>query len=293
MQTSTTALVLTPDTPIDLQMHTTLSDGTWLPAQLLDYVANEKFGLIAITDHERVDTAAHLQHLALQKHVPLLTAAEISASWKGQPTDVLCFGFSLESSALHDITQDIVERQCANIREVCDNLQRKGLIALDSLTLAELVQKPSTQQPHEIIRLLKEQKKDISDSAIGPILKEAGFSLAMADIADVVNAAHQSDGVLLIAHPGRGNGYVQFDHNLLDELRRDVPIDGLEVYYPAHTPEQAAMFLAYAEKHDLLVSSGSDSHGPQNKPIKYPARLSRALLEHLGIQIKATNESAS
>ena len=70
------------------------------------------------------------------------------------------------------------------------------------------------------------------------------------------------------------------------ELRRAVPIDGFEVYYPAHTPEQIAMYLAYAQKHGLLISSGSDSHGPDNKPIKYRAELSRSLLERAGIQIK-------
>jgi hypothetical protein len=45
------------------------------------------------------------------------------------------------------------------------------------------------------------------------------------------------------------------------------------------------MYLDYAHTHYLLTSSGSDSHGPQKKPIKYPAELSRRLLEHLGIQI--------
>jgi len=46
------------------------------------------------------------------------------------------------------------------------------------------------------------------------------------------------------------------------------------------------MYLKYAQKHDLLISSGSDSHGPDKKPIKYQAELSRSLLERVGIQIK-------
>ena len=45
------------------------------------------------------------------------------------------------------------------------------------------------------------------------------------------------------------------------------------------------MFLDYAQKHNLLISSGSDSHGPEKPPIKYPAELSRILLERLEIQI--------
>ena len=89
----------------------------------------------------------------------------------------------------------------------------------------------------------------------------------------------------LLAHPGRQDGFITYDTDLLDKLRREVPIDGLEVYYPAHTPEQTTMFLNYAQQHNLLISSGSDSHSPDKPPIKYPARLSRALLERMGILI--------
>ena len=95
----------------------------------------------------------------------------------------------------------------------------------------------------------------------------------------------RSGGVCLLAHPGRGGYFTCYDVALLDQLRREVSIDGLEVYYPAHTQEQIAMYLEYARKHNLLISSGSDSHGPTNKPIKYQANLSRHLLERLGIQV--------
>jgi predicted metal-dependent phosphoesterase TrpH len=104
-------------------------------------------------------------------------------------------------------------------------------------------------------------------------------------MASVVEAAHRSGAVCLIAHPERGEGYTCYDARLLDVLRQDVPIDGLEVYYPTHTPEQITMYLEYAKSHRLLTSSGSDSHGPDKKPIKYRTELSRILLERLGIQI--------
>jgi 3',5'-nucleoside bisphosphate phosphatase len=118
----------------------------------------------------------------------------------------------------------------------------------------------------------------------------AGFALQNCAIADVVEATQHSGGVCLIAHPGRGEGYTCYDDQLLDELREQVPIDGLEVYYPAHTPQQIAAYREYAEVHHLLTSSGSDSHGPEKKPvtypIKYPAAWSRALLERLGFQVQ-------
>ncbi len=72
---------------------------------------SERFGLIAITDHDRVDTAASLQQLAAEKQLPLLAAVEMSTLWKVEPTDVLCYGFDPEQNALQDLAQDIAHRK--------------------------------------------------------------------------------------------------------------------------------------------------------------------------------------
>jgi 3',5'-nucleoside bisphosphate phosphatase len=266
-------------------MHTTYSDGTWTSEQLIDYLVHEQFGLVAITDHDRVDTAAELQQLAAEKQLPLLTAVEMSTSWKGEPTDVLCYGFDPEQNELQGLAQDITRHQRENTREVCENLRKIG-ISFPQDELDILLAKPSAQQPHALVALLERRGYGTEELDAGTLITDAGFLWATNDIAAVVDATHRSGAVCLIAHPGRGDGYTCYDGSLLDELRRQVPIDGFEVYYPAHTPEQIVMYLKYAEKHHLLTGSGSDSHGPEKKPIKYQAELSRRLLERLGIQVK-------
>ena len=282
MKLSTTDLVLSPDASIDLQLHTTFSDGTWLPERLIDYLAREQFGLVAITDHDRVDTVAALQQLALEKHLPILVAAEMSASWQGGITDVLCFGFDPAPNALSDLTRDVLQRQQENTREVYENLLRKGYtFPQHPNELSAILEKPSAQQPKELAALLK----STGEQSAGKIVWEAGCTFVANDIAAIVEASHRSGAVCLLAHPGREDGFITYDVDLLDKLRQEAPIDGLEVYYPAHTPEQTTIFLNYAQQHDLLISSGSDSHSPDKPPIKYPARLSRALLERVGIQI--------
>ncbi|HEY7349121.1 MAG TPA: PHP domain-containing protein [Ktedonobacterales bacterium] len=289
--------MLATDAAIDLQLHTTYSDGTWAPEQLIEYLVSEQFGLVAITDHERVDTVAALQQLAAEKQLSMLAAVEMSTRWRDEPVDVLCYGFDPAKNELNDLARDVIRRQTENTREVYKNLWRKGYLsshrqegekgdadeALLFPELRRLLETPSAQQPHELVALIKQQGYE--DASLGQMLTDAGFEWEVNDIAEVAHAAHRSGAVCLIAHPGRGEGYIRFDVRLLNELRQEVPIDGLEVYYPAHTPEQIALYLEYAEKHHLLVSSGSDSHGPAKKPIKYPAALSRRLLERLGIQI--------
>ena len=296
---STTNLVLAPDAAVDLHLHTTYSDGRWTPEQLLAYLVREQFGLVAITDHDRADTVAALQQLALDKHLPVLVAVEMTTLWKdemsgqdelsGQDnmTDLLCFGFGPPPNTLNDIALDLLRRQRENTREVYENLQRKGYTFSESPDeLAALLEQPSPQQPHALAALVKKHGYGTGEPSAGRIVLDAGCMFAMNDLAAVVEAAHQSGAVCLIAHPGHADGFVTYDVQLLDKLRQDIPIDGLEVYQPKHSPDQTTMYLEYAQKHNLLISSGSDSHRPEKPPIKYPAELSRTLLERLGIQIK-------
>ena len=285
MKSLTAHRSLLPDASIDLQMHTTYSDGTWTPEQLIDYLVREQFGLVAITDHDRVDTASALQQLAAEKHLPLLMAVEMSTSWRGELTDVLCYGFDPEQNELQGLTQDIARRQRENTRVICENLRKIG-ITFPQDELDVLLAKPSAQQPHELIALLARRGYGTGEPDADTLITDAGFSWATNDIAAVVDAVHRSGAVCLLAHPGKGEGYTCYDVDLLDELRRQVPIDGFEVYHPTHTSEQLIMYRDYAERHYLLTSSCSDSHGPEKKPIKYRAELSRRLLERVGVQLK-------
>ena len=286
VETWLSQLVLAPDASIDLQMHTIYSDGTWTPEQLIGYLVNEQFGLVAITDHDRVDTIAELQQLAATRQFPVLAAVEMSTSWKGEATDVLCYGFDPAKNELHNLTQEITRRQRANTQEVYENLCQKGVLLSQESELDSILEKPSAQQPMELVSLLEKLGYGTKTPSSREIIKAAGVVWATNDIAAVVEAAHRSGAICLIAHPGRGDGWTCYDADLLDELRQEVPIDGLEVYYPVHTPEQIAMYLEYAQKHHLLTSSGSDSHGPDKKPIKYRAELSRSLLERVGVQVQ-------
>lgn len=299
MNSSTTNLVLASDAVIDLHLHTTYSDGIWMPDQLLDYLVQEQFGLAAITDHDRADTAVALQELALDKHQPVLVAVEMTTLWQnemsgqdemsGLPnmTDLLCYGFDPGPNALNDLAEDLLRRQCENTREVYENLQREGYtFSQGPAELTALLEQPSPQQPHALAALVKRHGYGTGQLSAGRIVLEAGCKFALNDLAAVVDAAHQSGAVCLIAHPGSKDGFVTYDVRMLDKLRQKIPIDGLEVYHPLHTPVQTAMYLEYAQRHHLLISAGSDSHSPDKPPIKYRAELSRSLLERVGIQIE-------
>lgn len=279
-------LTLAPDAPIDLHMHTNYSDGRWPAEQLIDYLVTEGFALVAVTDHDRVDKVASTQELAAQKGLPVLSGVEMSTEWHGKMGHVLCYGFDPAHNFLSDITEKVMRLQLENTLEVNEELRHKGYeFPRQEEILAENGGK--LRRPADNGRLLREHGYASEWQTALHMIREAGFHSIMADMAETVDAAHRSGAVSLIAHPGRKErGFTFYDVPLLDEVRAEVPLDGIEVYHPYHTPDIVEMYLEYVRKHDLLLSTGSDSHGiPGRLPSKHRAEVSRKLLERLGVQV--------
>src|SRR5437879_5489095 len=105
-------------------MHTTYSDGRWPAHQLIDYLADEGFDLVAITDHDRVDMIATIQALGAQRNLPVLAAVEMSTEWHGKMGDLLCYGFDPLANELQPLTEGVVRRQLENTQAVHDELVR-------------------------------------------------------------------------------------------------------------------------------------------------------------------------
>lgn len=284
MNLSTTGLSLAAHSAIDLHLHTIYSDGRWNPEQLLDHLVNEQFDLVAITDHDRTDTVAAIQQLALEKHLPVLVGVEMTSEWKGEMTDLLCYGFDPDHNALSDLTRDLLHRQQGNTREVFENLQRQGYF-LPAEALPLLLAKPSAEQPHAIVALLREHGFGLDEPSAGQLVMQAGCTFETTAPAAVVEAAHQSGCVCVLAHPGQKDGFVTYSVELLDQFRHEAPIDGLEVYHRVHSPAQTEMYREYTRREHLLISAGSDSHKPEKPPIKYRAELCCELLERVGIRL--------
>jgi 3',5'-nucleoside bisphosphate phosphatase len=283
----TTQLTLAPDASIDLHMHTTYSDGRWPAQQLIDHLVSEGYDCVSVTDHDRVDMVASIQQLAAEKNLPVLAGVEMSTEWKGKMGHVLCYGFDPEDNFLRETTESVVRLQLENTHAVHDELLQRGYaFPREEEVLAENGGK--LRRPGDNGRLLREHGYAGDWQTALKIIREAGFRSIMADMAETVDAAHRSGAVCLIAHPGRREqNFTFYDTPLLDELRADVPIDGIEVYHPYHSPEIVKAYLDYVRKHNLLLSTGSDSHCiPGRMPIKHRAAISQAMLERVGVHIK-------
>ncbi len=279
-------LTLAPDAAIDLHMHTTYSDGRWPAQRLVEYLASEHFDLVAVTDHDRVDKVAEIQALAAEKHLPVLSGVEMSTTWNGKMGDLLCYGFDPENSEISSIIDKFMQVRQENVYRIYEYLIRKKYkFPRQDEVLAK--NNGKLLHPLDNALLLREHGYAPDWSAAVEIIRQAGYYTTRMDMAAAVEVVHRSGGVCLIAHPGRREGgFTFYDLALLDQLRADVPIDGIEIYHPSHSSESIEMYLEYIRKHNLLGSTGSDSHCiPTRMPIKYRAEISRDLLERVGIKV--------
>ena len=282
----TSNLTLAPDASIDLHMHTTYSDGRWPAQQLIDYLVTEHYDLVSMTDHDRVDMVADIQALAVKKGLPVLAGVEMSTEWNAKMGHVLCYGFDPEENYLTEITEAVVRKQLENTYAVHDELLKRGYaFPREEEVLADNGGK--LRRPADNALLLREHGYASDWRTAMRMIREAGFYSVHADMAETVDAAHRSGAVCLIAHPGRREGgFTFYDLTLLDQLRADVPIDGIEIYHPYHSAQIIEAYLEYVRKQNLLMSTGSDSHSmPGRMPIKYRAEVSRNLLERVGIHV--------
>jgi hypothetical protein len=124
---------------------------------------------------------------------------------------------------------------------------------------------------------------DADDEAAGMrFLLNRPHSYNPPTVAEVIAVAHQAGGVAILSHPGRSKGIYAIPATA-DDIASMVTIglDGIEVFYPAHTPEQVEFLLACATQHQLLISGGSDSHHPHQPLAQWDATLMLPLLQRV------------
>lgn len=271
---------------VDLQLHTIYSDGHWQPAELFDYLAGAGFRAVAITDHDRVDTAGELDALGAARGIAVIPGVEVTTIWRGWSAHMLCYTgdlTALADGALARLTVVTVRAQEENTQAVYDALRSRGY---EFPRQAEVLAGNGghLRRPIDNARLLQAHGLAPDRASALAMIADAGYRSMTAPLAEAVAAAHVDGALAILAHPGRRGGEIhRYDPPQLRELLGEVPLDGLEARYPTHTPEQVAAYIALADELGLLVSAGSDSHGPRQRlPVPYPAASCAALLARCG-----------
>lgn len=255
--------------PSDLHTHTTFSDGKFTPEELISAARQAGLSYLAITDHDTVDGVAHLYENGFYptKGVRVIPGIEFSAHHPTREIHVLGFNVDIYNSELTDKLNDVTEARWTRFSEMVAKLQKLGYDIREKDVLAVAGASKSISRSH-IGRVLvsKGYFKTVRD-AFSELLQKGQPAYVphyRLEVADIISLIHQAGGKAVLAHPK-----LIWDDALVEEICRS-GIDGIEVFYPQHNPEDTAHYLALAEKYQLLPSGGSDFHG---FPTRYPTEL--------------------
>ncbi|MGN6562876.1 MAG: PHP domain-containing protein [Thermomicrobiales bacterium] len=268
---------------VDLHMHTRVSDGRWTPETLVARVAELGLGVMAIADHDALDSVVPGRALAAARGITLVSGVEVTTRWDGRQWHLLVYGADPEHGQLHDLVARQRQRHIDRANEAIARARQRGyeLPALDEIIggrppLPIYVMNAVIRAGYATSHLTANQF--VANTLGVPFYIDV-------PIQEAVAAAHASHALAIVAHPGRREDPDPMTAERLPRLLAETPIDGLEAYYPTHTPEQVAAYAALAERYDLLCSCGSDSHGPDwpRDPIAYPVDRAAPLLARLGV----------
>ncbi len=256
------------DTAIDLHIHSTASDGTFTPAQLLAMAANLRLGAIAITDHDSIAGAREALLEGIPPELGFLTGVEISAepppSYPGSGSiHILGYGIRLDDPELNRALEKLQEARRNRNPEIIERLKKLGV----AISMEEVEREAADGQagrPHIAALLVKKGVAKSIDDAFDRFLSSGRpgyadkFRIECSHAITLINAA---GGIPVLAHPC----LLELEtEDQLEELLQEMTamgLKGLEVYFTDHSPEQTRRFAELARRHELLMTGGTDFHG--------------------------------
>jgi len=260
---------------IDLHIHSTASDGSLSPLEILTQAQKLNLGAIAITDHDTIKGSKDALALGIPPSIKFLTGVEISAS---PPPFFHCPGSLHILGYAINIDDPVLNHTLALLQDsrknrnplILELLNRMGV----ELTLEEVLNEVGEGQvgrPHIASLMLKKGFVQSIGEAFDNYLakgKPAYVDKYRIDCARAIEIILDAGGIPILAHPF----LLQIKN---DEVFEDLIITlskmglkGIEVYYPEHSPERIAHYAVLAKRHVLLITGGTDFHGSITPEIK-------------------------
>jgi hypothetical protein len=255
----------------DLHLHSTKSDGSCQPGELVEAAAKADLKAIAVADHDSVQAVEQTQEIARDFGIYVVPAVEMTAYSRGdsgkREYEIHLLGYFVDPTDpdfLRNL-QDLKDVRTDRIKKMVSKLRELGL-DFSPEDVFQHVDDGSAGRVHVAQELVRQGVvSDIKDAFNRYLAEDKPAYVAKKRLtpSEAIRLIHEAGGVAVLAHPGAGETL----RDTLDELE-EAGLDGIEVHYPGHSPEQEAWWLDAARKLDLVVTGGSDFHGEAKPHIR-------------------------
>lgn len=257
---------------IDLHAHTTISDGTVSPRELIRLAKEVNLSAIAITDHDSIDGHTEAQNEADKLKIKLIKGIEFSVSYgENRLIHILGLGIDSQNNEFLDIYHTYRKIRSEKLDHVFDELSKMGV----SINRKDV-------NPYIVGGYMDRQAiaKCLVDKGYASIIKHSWINYLdhipyiegeLITPENAFKAIHAGGGKSFMAHYHLNiglKGYTVSESKYHLKRLKDLGLDGLESYYPSFSPEDIRLCESYIKEFGFLKSGGSDFHGSNRPHVK-------------------------
>jgi predicted metal-dependent phosphoesterase TrpH len=247
---------------IDLHIHSTASDGSLSPEEVVVYAKHKGAAAISLTDHDTIEGLEAALSAGEVKGLEVIPGLEISAQHPGGSMHIL--GYYIDPSDPH-LNQELRRLQKARRErnpKIISKLQSLGFPI--EYNQVQAIAKGQIGRPHiaqvllkiGVVSSLEEAFQKYLGKSAPAYVEKFRFSPS-----ESISMIIQAGGIPVLAHPFTLNYPSLRDLKILIEKLRDDGLKGIEVLYSEHSTDQTRDYLSLVKELDLIYTGGSDFHG--------------------------------
>lgn len=250
----------------DLHSHSTASDGTLSPTDLVLRAKEKGVTTLALTDHDTINGQAEAAELAAENKIKLIPGIEISTTWERKCFHIVGLNIDTSNTTLTTGIADLQSLRTERAKKIALKLEKKRIPNAYE-AVVKLANGGMITRAHFSQFLLANHYVSTQQEAFDRYLgdgKPAFLSTVWADLHTAIEWINQAGGVAVIAHPLRYKMTATWMKRFLSFFK-EAGGQGIEVVTGRSTPDEIHRSCLYAERFGLAGSVGSDFHSPDNR----------------------------
>lgn len=251
---------------VDLHVHSTRSDGTFTPTELVDYACQKGLAAFALTDHDTTDGLNEAMEYAKDKGIEVIPGIEFSTEYESKDIHILGLYIDYNQKEFKEHIQAFVDSRILRNKKMCQNLQEAGIaISYEALT-EEFPDSTITRAHYARFLLDHGYVKSLPEAFERYVGDHCPYFVPRQKVTptQAVKLILEADGVPILAHPTLYHMSERRLDKLVSELK-EAGLMGIEAIYSTYTAGEERQIRDLAKRYNLLISGGSDFHG-NNKP---------------------------
>ncbi len=244
---------------IELQSHSTVSDGELEPAGVVEAAAAAGVGTLSLSDHDAIDGLEAASEAAIAAGIELVPAVEMSC---GHPVaeELHMLGYWIDTDAIAAACDRAQSERVKRAEEIIANLNAAGVEVTLEGAIAQAGDAASIGRPHIAKAAGATEMKPFFEKYLIPGTPTF-VPRRWPTTEQAVQLIHEAGGAAVLAHPF----WDLDDPTVVGDLVDSLDLDGVEVFYPSHNEGQTRFLVDLCADRGLARTASSDFHGPDHK----------------------------